>query len=175
MTHATETVAVFLPGAAEHEVSVFIEGVDAEPLPFAQEGTTFAPQRARAQWRTDDAGLWRLRHVTLRGEASNGTWVTVDYFPDNPTKRPPEWLEDWITDNAPDAIQDKLDELSEQYDNDTAELEGERDVATEMTRDAEKSLDALRTAVRVQHEDDGHRDAFQWCQRPACKGVNERE
>lgn len=91
----------FLPRMAEHTVSAAVADSVILPVPFAQEGTRMAITRARAEWRRAGTDPWRLAVVTVHGATNTGDGITVEYYPENPSKRPPRELAEWIGSTHP--------------------------------------------------------------------------
>jgi hypothetical protein len=96
----------FRPRIAEHFVSAIPYDLTMLPVPYAVEGTTMCLTRVRAEWRRLGTDPWRLMVVTVDGVMSNGSPVTIDYFPDHAVRKPPAKLSRWIASTHPNRVKE---------------------------------------------------------------------
>lgn len=89
------------PRNAKYDVSAVVHDSPLFPVPYAESGTVMSLTRVTAEWSQTAGRAWHLNVVTVRGAANNGSAVTVDYYPDNPTKQPPKELSEWIASTRP--------------------------------------------------------------------------
>lgn len=90
------------PRNAIHTVSVVVRDSPLFPIPFAEPGSLMCLTRATAEWHQFAGEAWRLHVVTVYGAANNGSTVTVDYFPDNPSKKLPVEFDEWVKSTHPE-------------------------------------------------------------------------
>lgn len=100
-------MTTFRPRMVEHIVSVVVLDSPVLPVPFAEPGTRMSLTRAQAEWRKFGTDPWRLSVVTVHGATNTGDGITVDYFPDNPSKQPPRELSEWITSTHPGHVNEE--------------------------------------------------------------------
>lgn len=89
------------PRMITHTVSVAVTHSPILPVPFAEPGTVMSLTRAQAEWTRAGTDPWRLHVVTVNGATNTGDGIIVEYFPSNPSKKPPTALSDWIASTHP--------------------------------------------------------------------------
>lgn len=86
---------------ATHTVAVTVTNADLVPVPFAEPGTRMIVTRVRAEWVQYGTDPWKLDVVTEHGVSTTGDPVTADWWPANPSKRPPARLSEWLATTHP--------------------------------------------------------------------------
>lgn len=99
-------MTTYIPRNATHTVRCAVTDTDPVPVPYAEPGTTMIVTRIDVVWFRMGTDPWRLDVVTEGGAASNGAHVEVDYYPNNPSKKPPARLSAWVASTHPNAAQE---------------------------------------------------------------------